>query len=268
MSEVANLPHDHNQPYVGSSAFAHKGGIHVAAMLKNERSYQHIDPVLVGNQRRTVVSELSGRGNVLDKAREFGQDVSSEQARAALAQIKNLEAQGFTFEGAEASVSVMLSRLQPGYHPPFELIDFMTVVENREGRGMVAEATVKVRVGNQVMHTAAEGNGPVSALDAALRKALEVAYPTLKAVRLDDYKVRILDSESGTAASVRVLIDTKNGTRSWSTVGASTNIIEASWQAIADSLEYALLNGAGQPAGIEQLAAAVKLPAAVQLPAK
>ncbi len=122
--EVANLPHDHNQPYVGSSAFAHKGGIHVAAMLKNERSYQHIDPVLVGNQRRTVVSELSGRGNVLDKAREFGQDVSSEQARAALTQIKNLEAQGFTFEGAEASVSVMLSRLQPGYHPPFELIDF------------------------------------------------------------------------------------------------------------------------------------------------
>jgi len=261
VSEVANLPHDHNQPYVGSSAFAHKGGIHVAAMLKNERSYQHIDPVLVGNQRRTVVSELSGRGNVLDKAREFGQDVSSEQARTALMQIKNLEAQGFTFEGAEASVSVMLSRLQPGYHPPFELIDFMTVVENREGRGMVAEATVKVRVGNQVMHTAAEGNGPVSALDAALRKALEVAYPTLKAVRLDDYKVRILDSESGTAASVRVLIDTKNGTRSWSTVGASTNIIEASWQAIADSLEYALLNGASKPAATEQLATAVKIAA-------
>jgi len=242
VAEVANLPHDRHQPFVGSSAFAHKGGIHVAAMLKNEQSYQHIDPALVGNQRRTVVSELSGRGNVVDKARQFGLDVSSEQAREALNQIKALEARGFTFEGAEASVSVMLSRMQPGYQPPFELIDFLVVVEHRQGRGILAEATVKVRVGDQVMHTAAEGNGPVSALDAALRKALAASYPSLENVRLSDYKVRILDSESGTAASVRVLIDTKNGAHQWSTVGASTNIIEASWRAMADSLEYALLN--------------------------
>jgi 2-isopropylmalate synthase len=242
VAEVANLPHDRHQPFVGASAFAHKGGIHVAAMLKTEKSYQHIDPELVGNQRRTVVSELSGRGNVFDKAREFGLDVSSDQARDALTLIKSLEAQGFTFEGAEASVSVMLSRMQPDYKPPFELIDFLVVVEHRQGRGILAEATVKVRVGDQVMHTAAEGNGPVSALDAALRKALSDAYPSLEKVRLDDYKVRILDSESGTAASVRVLIDTKNGTRQWSTVGASTNIIEASWRAMTDSLEYALLN--------------------------
>jgi len=249
VAEIANLPHDTHQPYVGSSAFAHKGGIHVAAMLKNEHSYQHIDPTLVGNQRRTVVSELSGRGNVVDKGREFGIDVSSDQARQVLAMIKSLEAQGFTFEGAEASVSVMLSRLQPGYQPPFELIDFMVVVEHRQGRGILAEATVKVRVGDRIMHTAAEGNGPVNALDAALRKALEEVYPLLKDVRLDDYKVRILYSDSGTLASVRVLIDTKNGTRRWSTVGASTNIIEASWRAVADSLEYALLNGANDHAG-------------------
>ena len=243
VAEVANLPHDKTQPFVGESAFAHKGGIHVAAMLKNEHSYQHIDPALVGNQRRTVVSELSGRGNVLDKAREFGMDMNGDQAREVLAQIKSLEAQGFTFESAEASVSAMLNRMQPDYKPPFELIDFLVVVEHRQGRGILAEATVKVRVGDRVMHTAAEGNGPVSALDAALRKALEEVYPSLKEVRLDDYKVRILDSEAGTAASVRVLIDTKNGTRRWSTVGASTNIIEASWRAMADSLEYALLNG-------------------------
>jgi 2-isopropylmalate synthase len=241
VAEIANLPHDTHQPYVGSSAFAHKGGIHVAAMLKNERSYQHIDPTLVGNQRRSVISELSGRGNVVEKSRQFGIDVSSDQARQVLAMIKSLEAQGFTFEGAEASVSVMLSRLQPGYQPPFELIDFLVLVEHRQGRGILAEATVKVRVGEKIMHTAAEGNGPVNALDTALRKALEEAYPLVKDIRLDDYKVRILDSESGTLASVRVLIDTKNGTRRWSTVGASTNIIEASWRAVADSLEYALL---------------------------
>jgi 2-isopropylmalate synthase len=246
VSEVANLPHDRHAPFVGASAFAHKGGIHVAAILKNEDSYQHIDPVLVGNQRRTVVSELSGRGNVLDKSRQYGLDLSSEQAREALGEIKELEAQGFTFESAEGSVSVMLQRLQPGYQPPFELVDFMVLVEHRQGRGMLAEATVKVRVGDRLVHTAAEGNGPVNALDAALRKALEDVYPKVAGVRLSDYKVRILDSESGTAAQVRVLIDTKNGANRWSTVGASSNIIEASWRALADSLEYALLNGASQ----------------------
>jgi len=249
LAEVANLPHDHHQPYVGLSAFAHKGGIHVAAMLKNERSYQHIDPTLVGNRSRTLVSELSGRGNVLDKARQFGVQVTGEQAREALGQIKVLEAQGFSFESADATVSVMLQQMQPDYRPPFELIDFVVVVEHRQGRGMLAEATVKVRVGERVVHTVAEGNGPVSALDAALRKALEDVYPKIKEVRLSDYKVRILDSESGTGANVRVLIDTKNGKRQWSTVGASTNIIEASWRALADSMEYALLNGAGEHGG-------------------
>ena len=247
VAEVANLPLDKHLPYVGASAFAHKGGIHVAAVLKVESSYQHIDPAKVGNSRRTVVSELSGRGNVLDKSREFGLDVSSDQAREVLSKIKELEAQGFTFESAEASISMMLQRLQPGYQPPFQLIDFVVVVEHRQGRGILAEATVKVQVGDRVIHTAAEGNGPVSALDAALRKALLDVYPALAHVRLDDYKVRILDSDNGTGAAVRVLIDTKNGTRRWSTVGASTNIIEASWRAMADSLEFALMDNSGNP---------------------
>jgi 2-isopropylmalate synthase len=200
VAEVANLAHEDHLPYVGGSAFAHKGGIHVAAVLKNEDSYQHIDPALVGNQRRTVVSELSGQGNVLDKANEFGLDVNSQQTRAVLEQVKQLEAQGFTFEGAEASVELMLRRAHPSYVPPFELIDFMVVVERRRGRGLLAEATVKVRVGPKLMHTAAEGNGPVNALDAALRKALLDVYPQLTGVKLSDYKVRILDSDTGTAA--------------------------------------------------------------------
>ncbi len=243
VAEVANQPPNPYLPFVGKKAFAHKGGIHVAAVLKNEDSYQHIDPALVGNQRRTLVSELSGRGNVIDKAEEFGLDVDRQQAREVVAQIKDLEAQGFTFESAEASVNVMVRRSKTDYQPPFELIDFMVVVEHRQGRGVFAEATVKVRVGKRVLHTAAEGNGPVNALDLALRKALVDVYPRLADIRLDDYKVRILDSESGTAANVRVLIDTKNGKARWSTVGASTNIIDASWRALADSMEYALLNG-------------------------
>jgi len=244
VAEMANLPHDRHLPYVGASAFAHKGGIHVAAILKNADTYQHIDPAIVGNQRRTLVSELSGKGNVIDKSRQLGKQVNTTQAREALEEIKELENQGFSFEGADATVDLMLERLEDGYQPPFELIDFMVIVEHRQGRGILAEANVKVQVGDKIMHTAAEGNGPVSALDAALRKALEDVYPGISQVRLADYKVRILDSDSGTGASVRVLIDTKNGTKRWSTVGASSNIIEASWRALADSLEYALLNGA------------------------
>lgn len=244
VAEVANLPHDRHLPFVGASAFAHKGGIHVAAILKNADTYQHIDPTVVGNQRRTLVSELSGKGNVIDKSRQLGKSIDTVQAREALAEIKELENQGFSFEGADATVDLMLERLKDGYQPPFELIDFMVIVEHRQGRGILAEANVKVQVGDKIMHTAAEGNGPVSALDAALRKALEDVYPGISRVRLADYKVRILDSDNGTGASVRVLIDTKNGTKRWSTVGASSNIIEASWRALADSLEYALLNGA------------------------
>lgn len=245
VAELANLPLNEHSPFVGTSAFAHKGGIHVAAMRKNEASYQHVDPGLVGNRKRTVVSELSGRGNVLDKAVEFGVDVDSEQTREVLTRIKELENMGFAFESAEASIALMMARMQPDYEPPFELLDFTVIVQNRDERGVFADATVKVRIGDEVLHTAAEGNGPVNALDAALRKALLGVYPSLENVRLTDYKVRILDGDLGTGAGVRVLVDTEAGGQHWSTVGASTNIIKASWQALADSMEFALLNGNG-----------------------
>lgn len=244
VSEVANLSLYAQQPYVGYSAFAHKGGIHVNALLKCEESYQHVDPALVGNRKRVVVSELSGKSNILYKADEFGLDLADgADSRQVLERIKELESRGFQFEGAEGSVQLLIRRSQPDYTPPFRLLDFHVLVRESHSGNMAAEATVKVQVGDQVMHTAADGNGPVNALDAAVRKALIPFYPGLADVRLTDYKVRILDGEAGTAAQTRVLIDSANSSRAWSTVGSSTNIIEASWQALADSLEYALLNG-------------------------
>lgn len=241
VAEVANLAPDGHMPFVGHSAFAHKGGIHVAAMRRNGNSYQHIDPTLVGNQMRTVVSELSGRGNLFSKAEELNLDVQNgEVVTNVLEEIKALEARGFSFEAAEASVALMLHRHKRNYRPLFELIDYSSTVEHRRGRGVFAEATVKVMVDGKVLHTVAEGNGPVNALDAALRKALLPVYPKIKDFQLADYKVRILDSDSGTAATTRVLIDTNNHHKRWSTVGASPNIIEASWLALVDSIEYGL----------------------------
>jgi 2-isopropylmalate synthase len=241
VAEVANLAPDEHLPFVGQSAFAHKGGIHVAAMRRNINSYQHIDPMLVGNQMRTVVSELSGRGNLFSKAEELGMEVENGEAVSnVLNEIKELEARGFSFEAAEASVALMLHRQKPDYQPPFELIDFSANVEHRRGRGMFAEATVKVCVDGEVWHTVAEGNGPVNALDQALRKALLPVYPRLGEFQLADYKVRILDGTNGTAAMTRVLIDTQNHVGRWSTVGASSNIIEASWLALVDSIEFGL----------------------------
>ncbi len=241
VAEVANLALDEHLPYVGKSAFAHKGGIHVAAMRRNETSYQHVDPALVGNEMRVVVSELSGRGNLLSKAEEYGLDLTrARDVGGLLNEIKELEAKGFSFEGAEASVAMMMKRQEPGYRPPFEVVDFLVTVEHRAGRGIFAEAMVKVRVDGEQVHTAAEGDGPVDALDTALRKALMPRHPEVGALQLSDYKVRILDSTAGTAAITRVLIDTQKGGRRWSTVGASTNIIEASWRALVDSVEYGL----------------------------
>jgi 2-isopropylmalate synthase len=245
VAEVANLKHDDHAPYVGENAFAHKGGIHVAAVLKRVESYQHIDPSLVGNETRAVVSELSGRGNLVYQARAHGLEINREDVQRVLHQIKELEHRGFTFEVAEASVDLMLYRTRQDYRPPFELIDFMVVTEHRQGRGLLAEATVKVRVDEQVKLTAAEGNGPVDALASALHNALSDVHPELRSVRLTDYKVRILNSDKGTGATVRVLIDFQDGENTWTTVGASPNIIEASWQALSDSMEYALLAARG-----------------------
>jgi 2-isopropylmalate synthase len=244
VSETANLAPDPRQPFVGASAFAHKGGIHVAAILKADESYQHIDPALVGNEKRVLVSELSGRGNLVYKAREFGLAADGGEVRQVLTDIKEMEGRGFYFEGAEASVALMLHRLRRDYRAPFDLVDFMVVVEHRQGRGLFAEASVKVRVGGEVAHTVAEGNGPVNALDRALRKALLPHYPQLAEVHLTDYKVRILDGDAATSATTRVIIDTRNSHSSWSTVGSSSNIIESSWQALSDSMEYALLESA------------------------
>jgi len=241
VAAIANQPLYRQTAYVGQSAFAHKGGIHVAAMRRNPKSYQHVDPALVGNESRILVSELSGRGNLLSKAEEMG--ISPQEMgdlQSVLRTIKGLEHRGFTFEGAEASVELLIRRTAPGYCPPFETVDYRVVVEHREGRGTFAEATIKIRVGDAVTHIVAEGNGPVDALYAALRKALLPVYPNMDSFRLVDYKVWILDSDKATAATTRVLIDTQNATCRWSSVGASTNIIEASWLALADAVEYGL----------------------------
>jgi 2-isopropylmalate synthase len=254
VAEVVNLKHDNHQPYTGQSAFAHKGGIHVAAVLKAVTSYQHIDPVLVGNETRALVSELSGRGNLVYQARAHGLEISREEADVVLQQIKELEHEGFTFEAADASVDLMMQRARRDYKAPFDLIDFMVLVEHRQGRGLLSEAMVKVRIGAEVRLTAAEGNGPVNALAQALRQALIDVYPQIGSLRLTDYKVRILNSAKGTAATTRVLINFHDGDRSWTTVGASSNIIEASWRALADSMEYALL-----PVPKEALVAAADL---------
>ncbi len=249
VAEVANLAPDEHLAYVGKSAFAHKGGIHVAAMRRSEASYQHIDPALVGNRMRVVVSELSGRGNLLSKAEEHGVEIGTgADIAAVLSDIKALEARGFSFEAGEASVAMMLKRQEPGYHPPFEMVDFLVTVEHRSGRGLFAEGMVKVRVNGELLHTAAEGDGPVGALDNALRKTLHGHYPMVDEMQLSDYKVRILDPESGTAAVTRVLIDMQWSGQRWSTVGASPNIIEASWLALVDAIEYGITIAKTRPA--------------------
>ena len=249
VSEVANQPHYNRLPYVGASAFAHKGGIHVSGLMKWQDSYQHINPKLVGNRPQVIISELAGKRSVIYKASEFGlPPLGSKEVGKVLRQVKALESQGFQYDTAEASFDLLLRRTQSAYQPPFELVDFMVVVESRRRlplsgntEELLSEATIKVRVDGKVVHTAAEGDGPVNALDQALRKALLQFYPDLIAVTLTDYKVRILEETAGTAAKVRVLIDSSDGGEHWRTVGSSANIIEASWLALADSIEYWLV---------------------------
>ncbi len=250
VSEAANLVPDPFSPYVGFSAFSHKAGYHVAGVTKWADAYQHIAPTLVGGKLRVVVSELSGKRNIIYKAKQLGIDLPStgKETQKLLEQIKLLESRGFQYDNAEASFELLVHRAKPDYEPPFELVDFMVVVEKRRRlptrespEEILSEVMLKVKVGTEVMHTAAEGNGPVNALDQALRKALLQFYPSLAAVKLVDYKVRILEESTGTASQVRVLIESSDGVDEWRTVGSSPNIIEASWLALSDSLEYWLL---------------------------
>jgi 2-isopropylmalate synthase len=254
VAEIANISPPLSAPYIGQAAFTHKGGQHIDAMSKASYAYQHIDPAVVGNRRRSVVTQQSGRGTVLEKAAAFGIDLTHDHAlaRRVADEVKQLEHRGHSFEGAEASFELLVHRAR-GNPAPFTLIDFIALVEQREGRSLVCEATIKVQVGDAVVHTAAEGNGPVNALDAALRKALTPSYPEIGATQLFDYKVRVLDGRDGTAAGVRVLVESGDHHRRWSTVGCSTNIIEASWSALADAFEYAIIAARGSGLAGEDL---------------
>jgi 2-isopropylmalate synthase len=239
--ELANVPPNRYEPYVGRSAFAHKGGVHISAVEKNPSTYEHIDPVLVGNKRRTLVSDLSGRATIKKKAEEYGFQISKSDpvALQVLEEVKELENQGFQFEAAEASFELLINEAMGGSKRYFELVGFRVIDQKfSEKEEPVAEATIQVKVGGRTEHTAALGNGPVNALDNALRKALERFYPQVKDMRLNDYKVRVLPGRNGTSSRVRVLIESHDALDHWWTVGVSHDILEASWQALVDSINY------------------------------
>jgi 2-isopropylmalate synthase len=242
VAEVSNMAQHPNQPFVGTSAFAHKGGVHVNAVMKNPRTYEHLDPKLVGNERRVLVSELSGRSSLVIKARDLSLDLSKHtpQAKRLLGLLQKLEHQGYHFEAAEGSFELLLRRQLKQAAPSFALEGFRIIMEKRDHR-LSSEATIKIRVNGVKEHAAAEGDGPVNALDNAIRKALARFYPTLATMHLTDFKVRVLDEKAGTAAKVRVLIQSQDAHDSWGTIGVSENIIEASWLSLVDSLEYKLL---------------------------
>ncbi|MBN1542644.1 citramalate synthase [candidate division KSB1 bacterium] len=243
VSEIANIPHREESPYVGNSAFAHKGGIHVSAIRRNRRMYEHIDPQTVGNHQRVLISDQSGQSNILSKAEQMGIDIKSskKQVREFLDRLKHLEHLGYQFEGADGSLQVLLKKATGEWQPFFELVSARVTIDKQQQVEPLSEAVLKIRVGGVLEHTAAEGNGPVDALDKALRKALEPFYPSLKKTTLVDYKVRVLNSEAATAAKVRVFIETADEKSIWGTVGVSENIIEASWQALVDSVTYKLM---------------------------
>jgi 2-isopropylmalate synthase len=245
VDEVANFRPDVRQPWVGATAFAHKGGMHVHAVDRVVNSYEHIDPAAIGNQRRVLVSDMSGRSNILMKARELGFtfEQNSPEVKTILAKIKDLEAQGYEFEAAEGSLALLISKALKHSEAPFK-VEGYHVSMRRDGADSVCEATIKVRVGEKRAHTVAEGDGPVNALDTALRAALSKFFPALGAVQLTDYKVRILNSDTGTAAKTRVLLESTDGHREWGTVGVSENIIDASLQALVDSIEFYLSKAA------------------------
>jgi 2-isopropylmalate synthase len=244
VNEIANLRHFRRQPFVGDSAFAHKAGVHVSAVRKKPETYEHIRPELVGNSQRVLISDLAGKSNILRKAEEFGihLDPDSPQVQDIVTTLKNLEKEGFQFEGAEASFELLMKKALGLHRKFFELVGFRVIVEKAKVlKDPISEATIMVKVGGRIEHTAATGNGPVNAIDNALRKALDKFYPELKDVKLHDYKVRVLTAGIGTSAKVRVLIESGDSEKRWGTVGVSENIIEASYQALVDSIEYKLL---------------------------
>jgi len=243
ISEISNMRHMNNQPFVGDSAFAHKAGVHINAMMKNSRSYEHINPELVGNERRVLVSELGGKSGIITLAREYHLDLTKNDPKTKKlhAALQSLEMKGFHFEAAEASFELLLKKNLSKIREFFKLEHLKVVITKENDRKTTTEAVIKLKVNGKVEHTAAEGDGPVNALDNALRKALKDFYPTLSQMHLSDYKVRVLGEREGTAAQVRVLIQSQDEKETWNTMGVSENIIEASWQALTDSVEYKLL---------------------------
>lgn len=245
ISEIANLPRRNDAPYVGSSAFAHKGGMHVSAILAFPETSEHIKPELVGNNRRILVSELSGKSNIIYKAQEYNIDltVDTPEVRSILEELKKKEQEGYQYEGAEASFELLIRKFMGTHKRLFEFKGFRLIIEKEGDNPPIAEATIKLLVNETEKHVVAEGDGPVNALDNALRKALEEFYPEIKEMKLTDFKVRVIDGEAGTAAKVRVFVETSDEQDTWSTVGVSENIIEASWEALVDSIEYGLKQG-------------------------
>jgi 2-isopropylmalate synthase len=255
VSELGNLTPDNKQPYVGKSAFAHKGGVHVSAVIKNEQTYEHIKPELVGNSRRVLVSDLSGKSNVSYKSEELGFefDKSSAESGKIVQELKKLENEGYQFEAAEASFELLVKQITKNAPEFFKLEGFRVIMEQNSKGESRSEATIKVRVNDQIELSAAEGNGPVNALDAALRRALCEFYPEISSMKLQDYKVRVLNEKDGTGAKVRVLIDSAKDGTSWGTVGVSENIIDASWKALSEGIIYFLMNQNSKPRKRENL---------------
>jgi 2-isopropylmalate synthase len=251
--ELANMNFRSGQPFVGASAFAHKGGMHTHAVARNTTSYEHIDPAVVGNERRILVSELSGKATILAKTSRYSLNDKDVMAKI-LSEVQDLENAGYEFEAAEASFDLLVRKAAGLYRPKFERLGYRVNVEAGPQGQPVTEATVKLRVGDQLMHTVSEGDGPVNALDGALRKALQPAYPRLAEMHLEDYKVRVVNARADTAARVRVVIEWRDGEAVWGTVGVSENIIEASWQALVDAAEFKLFKDEETPAKVQAAA--------------
>lgn len=243
VDELLNRTPDADQPYVGRNAFAHKGGMHVAGVRADARTFEHVEPATIGNRREALVSELSGRGTVLEAAEAADLEMSDEEAARALRALKEKEHRGYQYEAADGSFELLLRRESGEYESLFQVESFRVLVESRESGGVTTEATIKLLIDGERSLVSAEGNGPVNALDNALRSALVDRYPSLASVELTNYKVRILDEHQGTGAVTRVLLDSTDGKRDWGSIGVSENIIEASWEALLDSLDYALQEG-------------------------